>query len=482
MQDEYDVVVVGAGMGGASCAALLAGQGHRVLLVDRNSTPGGKAMTLRSQGFGYEMWPVVSGPSVGSRFAELLEELGAADEVELLCPDDALEFIYRDGTERRRMVTAANPMGGDPTAIMGLLGISDDDLPELMRLYAQLTTLEGDALDALQGTTFATWLDDFDLPRSVRSWFGIQSNIIFVVPIDELDAAEAIRTLKDFGVGGAGRYHSGGYGRIAEVCCEAVRRRGGDVALGTPVARITSEGGRVTGVELADGRHVSSRAVVSNAGIQPTVLRLVGSGELDDDYVKRVEALQPSRAIVGYRYVMGEEFFERGAYFSFGDDNYLTSPRFSDLATGWLPDEVAVFNVVPSAYDPSLAPEGKQMALVGTFCDSGVDLPCLQPLLERLDETMERIWPGFHGAVESSRPYGTLQVSNASRDAVLPGQGGECIGLGQVVGQCGSEKPDAASPLPGLWFVGCDAGGYGCGTHQAVDSGFNVAAMVGATL
>jgi len=26
--------------------------------------------------------------------------------------------------------------------------------------------------------------------------------------------------------------------------------------------------------------------------------------------------------------------------------------------------------------------------------------------------------------------------------------------------------------------VGCDAGGYGCGTHQAVDSAFNVAQIV----
>jgi prolycopene isomerase len=118
------------------------------------------------------------------------------------------------------------------------------------------------------------------------------------------------------------------------------------------------------------------------------------------------------------------------------------------------------------------------MALVGTFCDPDVDLPYLEPLLERVHESMDRVWPGFHDAVESSVPYGTLQVSRASRDAVLPGQGGECIGLAQVVGQCGRHKPSARSPLPGLFYVGCDAGGHGCGTHQAVDSGINVADLV----
>ncbi len=248
--------------------------------------------------------------------------------------------------------------------------------------------------------------------------------------------------------------------------------------LGTGVARITVEGGRVSGVELADGRCISATTVVSNAGVQPTVLRLVGSEAFEPGYVKQVEALRPSRAIIGHRYLMNRPFFDRGAYFSFGDDNYLTTERFAAMRDGWLPDEVAIFNVVPSNYDKSLAPDGKQMALVGTFCDPDVDLSYQEPLLARLDESMKRVWPGFHDAVESSRPYGTLQVSNATRDAVVPRQGGECIGLAQIVGQCGSAKPDARSPVPGLFYVGCDAGGYGCGTHQAVDSGFNVAELV----
>jgi hypothetical protein len=53
--------------------------------------------------------------------------------------------------------------------------------------------------------------------------------------------------------------------------------------------------------------------------------------------------------------------------------------------------------------------------------------------------------------------------------------GGECIGLGQVVGQGGAKKPSTKAPVRGLFFVGCDAGGIGVGTQQAVDSGMKVA-------
>jgi phytoene dehydrogenase-like protein len=424
------------------------------------------------------MWPVVSGPSVGSRFETLLDELGATDEVDLLCPDAVMEFIYHDGRRRRHMVGAANPAGADPTAVLDLLDLAEADLPELLRLFTDMNQLDDEAVAALEGTTFSAYLDGFELPRSLRSWFSIQSNIIFVVPIDELDAAEAILTLRDFSAGGAGRYHGGGYGRIAEVCCEVVSASGGDVELGTGVDRILLDGGTVRGVQLSDGRRVAASIVVSNAGIQPTVLSLAGEGAFEPDYVSYVRGLRPSRAIVGHRYVMTEPFFERGAYFSFSDDNHLTAERFAALHDGWLPEEVSLFNVVPARYDPSLAPSGTQMALVGTFCDPDLDLPYLEPLLERVDESMERVWPGFHDAVGSSVPYGTVQVSRASRDAVVPHQGGECIGLAQVVGQCGSHKPSARSPLRGLFYVGCDAGGHGCGTHQAVDSGINVADLV----
>ena len=45
MNEQFDAIVVGAGFGGATCAALLSQRGLRTLLVDKNAAPGGKAMT-----------------------------------------------------------------------------------------------------------------------------------------------------------------------------------------------------------------------------------------------------------------------------------------------------------------------------------------------------------------------------------------------------------------------------------------------------
>jgi hypothetical protein len=82
--------------------------------------------------------------------------------------------------------------------------------------------------------------------------------------------------------------------------------------------------------------------------------------------------------------------------------------------------------------------------------------------------------------IESREGFmGPAEVSALSRDQVLPGVGGEAAGSAVTVGYCGRNKPNPRSPLPGLFFVGHDAGGGGyLATHQAVWSGVNVAPLV----
>ena len=98
MSDQFEVIVVGAGFGGATCAALLARRGLRTLLIDKNAVPGGKAMTVGEKGFRYDLWPIVGGPSLNSRFAEALEELEMADQVEILTPEQSNVLMYPDAS------------------------------------------------------------------------------------------------------------------------------------------------------------------------------------------------------------------------------------------------------------------------------------------------------------------------------------------------------------------------------------------------
>jgi prolycopene isomerase len=478
MSEKFDAIVVGAGFGGATCAALLSRRGLRTLLIDKNAIPGGKAMTVGKDGFRYDLWPIVGGPSLNSRFVEALAELGMTERVEILTPQQSNVLLYPDSSGKySSFVGSAVPDPSAAGAALQLLGLSGEDLPEVMRLFGDIAAATPEQLRELDDVTFAEFLSRYRLPQSVVSYLGMQANIVFVVPLDLLAASEMIRVLQDFGAGGAGRYHGGGYGRMAEVFCEAVEENGGRVVLGARVERICVDSGAVSGV-VTDRETFEAPIVVSNAGIQPTVLRLIGEDHFDRSYASYVRGLVPSWAIVGTRYFLNRPYFEHGMYVAFSDDNYMDAERFASMKAGWIPDEPSVFNVVPAFYDSALAPAGKQCALVGTFCSPDPELDILDDLLDRLEDTVEKLWPGLEACTESKVRYGTAQVSKLTRESAVPGQGGECIGLAQIVGQCGRHKPSARAPLRGLFYVGCDAGGYGCGTHQAVDSGINVADMV----
>ena len=83
MRDRYDVIVVGARVGGSALTALLGDAGLSVLLVDRARFPSTTPSTHFFRGAGM----------VG-----VLERLGILDEVlELGCPPLTREFNYTDG-------------------------------------------------------------------------------------------------------------------------------------------------------------------------------------------------------------------------------------------------------------------------------------------------------------------------------------------------------------------------------------------------
>ena len=58
---NYDVIIVGSGIGGLCCASLLALQGKNVLVCEAHSKPGGVAHSFKHKGYTFE-----SGPSLWS--------------------------------------------------------------------------------------------------------------------------------------------------------------------------------------------------------------------------------------------------------------------------------------------------------------------------------------------------------------------------------------------------------------------------------
>ncbi|MCZ7526322.1 MAG: NAD(P)/FAD-dependent oxidoreductase [Acidimicrobiia bacterium] len=483
---DFDVIVVGAGYGGVTTAALLAREGRRVLLIDKNDRAGGKAMTIRRRGYGYEMWPVLSLPADDSRFHELVATLGIEGEAPLIVPEgDAVDLRYLAADGTWRGYVGPSKQADDPLAVENLeatFGVGPEDVEAMVEMTAAVLTLGDDDVDALDDTGMLAWLRGYGLADPVIAYLASMLNLVFVAPVDRIPASEGVRTMRQLFLGGGGRYHAGGYGRVAEACADHLVGHGGTFLTRTRVERILVEDGRAAGVDTAAGTF-RAPVVVSNAGIQPTVLKLAGEEHFPAEYAQRVAGLEPGWGMVGVRYFLDAPVFRTGMTMVFSDQSWWDTERYEAAHRGEWPDVPLVFVAVPNLYDPSLAPEGHQVALVGILGDADPRAVAFnEEAIARAEAALADVFPDLPARVERREAYSAHHVSNLTRDAAVPGAGGECIGLAQVIGQCGRSKPEAATPLPGLYLTGTDAGGYGCGTHQAVDSGFTVAAAVLAEL
>ncbi len=479
---DYDVIVVGAGFGGSACAGLLAKRGLNVLLVEKNARAGGKATTFSKKGFTHTAWVVISAPVVDTILQKVLDELGMSHKAELVSFPGKQECIYRNPSgQYKPMPPMPASTAMDPNIIFDWLGVKQEDREESLKCMMDLSLMPSAEIDKLDNLSFAQWLGKYKLPPAVYAFLlGPVADGCFVVPFDALSASEAVRSLQDIFLRNGGVFCKGGFGRLADTYAEAVTANGGTVMMRTRTEKILVEQGKVTGVVTNKGTF-RAPIVISNAGLQPTVLKLVGEEHFDKGYVNYIRELIPSLGFMGTRYYLSRKVIEAPYGVIFSDKSAWNLERWiKEAKTLNLPDEITVWFEIPDNYDPGAAPAGKQMLMTGFLCPADPEMSAHEKKVwwDKGEEILFKALPEISKYVESKEGYSVREVSKLTRDHVLPGQGGECIGLGQIVGQAGKDKPSPKAPITGLFYVGCDAGGYGIGIHQATDSAVKVADMV----
>ena len=474
---EYDVIIIGGGPGGLACGATLAHHGVGVLLVERNDGTGGKAVTVERDGFRYELGPKLQVPMENPGFKQLFERLGISDKLDQVLLDTASVSYKPRGADTYTTVVTPQSSGMDPTPFFDLWGLDESGREKALAVMAEMVMLTPEQLDGLDDTSMQDWLAERDVPWALYSYLAMHANASLAEPIDLVAASEQAKIMQQIAVQGGGGYYKGGFGRVLNDIADSIRADGGEILLSTDVERIDVVDGRAVGITTDKGTF-RAPVVISDAGIQPTVLKLAGREHFPDDYVSWVEEAVPGWGWATIRYRLNERVLEQGCYIIYSDDTWWNLERYEAYRRGEIPDEVVVFISVPSAFDTTMAPEGKQVIIVGSPAPADPEDPHIEALYERIESTLKTVFPKIFEVVDKRSYDGPAEVAEHSRDSVLTGQGGECVGLGQIVGQVGTKKPSPQTPLDGLFLCGCDSGAAGMGTHQATMSGMAVADLV----
>jgi phytoene dehydrogenase-like protein len=478
---QYDAIVIGSGPGGSACATLLQKRGVKTLLVEKNSFLGGKMMSINKDGYAYDMFPHGQVPMRQPAFETIFDELGVGNEFQpALRPDDArdiLKICYRrrDWSDYKR--ASQGQAMSDPTPFFRLWDINEEQQQKAVALMGKIATMPEDELNALDNVSMHEFLTGYDIPYELYSYMAFHANASLAEPIDLVAASEQIRILQHIMLQGGGGQYKGGFGALAEIMVREFEKNGGDLLRSTKVDKILVNDGAVTGVLTPTGCF-EAPVVVSSAGIQPTVLKLVGEDQFDRTYVNYIKSLAPGWGFTSIHYFLNKPVMDVAIYVAYSDDSWWNMERFRHVTQGHIPDEVILFMCNHSFYDDAAAPPGKQVLVSGTICSPDPEAGEIEGLWKRMDEQMGKCFPEIWEATERREYAGPRHICNMTRDSVLPGQGGECVGLGQIVGQCGKMKPDPTAPIRGLYYAGADAGGAGMGTHQAACSGMEVARRV----
>ena len=443
---RYDAIVIGAGIGGLAAALLLAESGRSVVLLEKRNQPGGRIGSSKRDGFTVDFGVHLISRGEKGPLVQLLERCGV---------EHGIEF-----TKVRPIQTTGGESFKFPHDLKGR--VPDADFEAVVKMVTDVKGMSDEETHAFDGQTLEEFLSTYTTDPFVHACVSQVGFIYCCIPEYRLSAGEFARCLKWEAEARSSGYPTGGCVSIMEAYLAGLGRYGVDVRFGVPVDKVLVEDGRAVGV-VAGGEELRSDLVVSNAGIKETVRDLVGEGAFDAEYVRYVDGLEISFVSIIARFALDTVISPEIKMLS-GFSSVPVREYNDKLMRGEIPEELNSCIVVPSSFDPSVAPAGKQLVMMTTAVPAGIKDEYCPAILDALIKVAESHFPGLQEhALFVERVY----PSDAAR---IMGEEGAGIGIAQQAGQAGVDRPPIKTPLEGLYIVGAEAGGSGVGTELAVNS------------
>jgi phytoene dehydrogenase-like protein len=395
--ESYDVVVIGSGIGGLSCAAMLSLYGYSVAVFESHYAPGGCAhgYTAKSKDgceFQFDTGPsFFSGlnPTIPAKLSNPLRTIldAIGEDVECIPYETfGLKFPEGDfvhttsfgksngvlgqvsGTKATqewselmtKMEPLANAVDAMPTAALrGDLGVAIT-AGKFLPNFAKTNPLENLKLTK----PFSSVLNDAGVKDEfARNWLDLLCFCLSGLPADGTITAEMAMMMGEFYEPNATMdCPKGGAKAIIDALVKGIEKRGGSIFLNSHVEKINISEGKASSITLKKRRKTikANKGVVSNLSIWDLFNSgIVDEGEFPEKFVKDRKATPVGKSFmhlhIGFE-ATREELEKLEAHYMYIDD----------WEKGIEAEDNAVLLSIPSVHDDTLAPPGNAVLHIYT--------------------------------------------------------------------------------------------------------------------
>jgi len=496
MQGAYDVVVVGGGHNGLVAATYLARGGRRVAVLEARSTLGGPATTEEVRpGF---RAPIAS--LVGLMRPEIIRELNLARHGLQFVPfepavtsvgeDGRVLRLYNDPAQSAQEIAKFSAKDAESYVKFHdfLVRVAQTLDPLLLRTPPDgLNMSRGELVYfgrlALRARKLGKWtmgqalrFPQMALRLSLAEWFETEL-LKATLAVDALigrwagpwSPGTSFGLLQRFWPavhGGVWAFVRGGTSALVDGLAAAARAAGVTIRTDAPVARILTQDGRTTGVQLVSGETVNAAVVASSADAKRTLLKLIDPSELELDVQRKIRHMRSTGGLAKINLALSSLPALKGGdgtpapRIRFGPTLEYLERAYDDAKYGRVSAEPYVDAVVPTVVDPSLAPPGQHvMSIVAQFAPYALKRGTWKDekdkFADKVVDRLDALMPGLRRAVLARQVYTPVDLE-------------EKYGLsgGHIYhGEMGTDQQMFMRPIPGMGRYRTPiAGLYLCGS------------------
>jgi phytoene dehydrogenase-like protein len=318
---DWDVIIIGSGIGGMSAGAALARMGQRVLLLEKHTTLGGLTHSFSRDGFTWDVGiHYLSGVAPEDHVRQLLDwmadtpiefvslgsvydtlHIGTAEPLNLSRPYEAQERDlldrFPDQAEAIKAWTHALREGRE--AMLKILPTRA--MPELAANF--LDWWNRGAISKWCARTTKEVIDDLTDDPELAAVMAAQWGDHGGQPSKASFAMHAL--IAGAYLPSGSWYPVGGSEVLAEHLVPTITKNGGEARSGVKVSELIIEDGPAVGVRTVDGDEFRAKTIVSNIGARETVDTLLPPDCGHNDWIAEIRAL-PS-AIAHFTLFLGFE-------------------------------------------------------------------------------------------------------------------------------------------------------------------------------